>query len=251
LLVTIDRPEVRNAVDSNVARGLAAALELADSDSEVRVMVLTGAGNQAFCAGADLRAVARGDSLNAGVEAGEAAWGFAGYVNHPIRKPTIAAVNGAALGGGTELVLASDLAIASETATFGLPEVTRGLMAGGGGAFRLPRTIPRKLALELLLTGDRIDAPAALRLGLINRVVPADRVLDEALRLAQVIAANAPLAVQASKQVATGVSDGVLLEEGMLWSLSDEADAAVRLSKDAAEGAAAFLEKRAPVWSGD
>jgi len=177
-----------------------------------------------------------------------AAWGFAGYVTHHISKPTIAAVNGTALGGGTELVLASDLAVAARSATFGLPEVKRGIIAGAGGVFRLPAQVPPKLAFELIFTGEPIDAERALELGLVNRVVPADQVLATALELAETIAANAPLAVQASKRVGQQIVDGGLPSEAELWNLSANERAAVRETADAKEGPLAFAEKRTPVW---
>jgi crotonobetainyl-CoA hydratase len=249
LLITINRPHARNAVNSAVARGLGVALEWAESNEQVRAVVLTGAGS-AFCSGADLKALARGERVDAGPGAREQAWGFAGFVRHPISKPIIAAVNGVALGGGTELVLASDLAVAATSSSFGLPEVTRGLIAGGGGAFRLPRTVAQKVAMELLLTGDVIDAAAAQQLGLINHVVPTAAVVTQAMALGERIAANAPLAVQASKRVAYAVVDEVVAAETELWRLSDEADARMRASRDAAEGAAAFVARRVAVWIG-
>src|SRR5689334_20755911 len=190
LLVTLNRPEARNAVNGDLTLGLGTALERAENDVEIRAVVLTGSGDQTFCAGADLKAISRGEGLN---PPGTEAWGFAGMVQHPISKPVIAAVNGTALGGGTELVLASDLAVVAEHATFGLPEVKRGLIAAAGGVFRLPEQLPRKLAMQVILTGDPIDADTALRWGLVNEVVPADEVVPRALELAERIAANAPL----------------------------------------------------------
>ncbi|BDZ48854.1 hypothetical protein GCM10025867_10950 [Frondihabitans sucicola] len=169
LLVTINRPEARNAVDVNVTRGIGEALDRAEQDADVWVVILTGSGDLSFCAGQDLKEAAAGVFFD-GPEAGR--WGFAGYANHAVSKPTIAAVNGYALGGGTELVLVSDLAVASETATFGLPEVTRGILAGAGGSFRLPRQIPQKIGMEAVLTGRPMTAQRAYELGLVNRVVP-------------------------------------------------------------------------------
>lgn len=247
LLVTLNRPEARNAVDAALTAGLGHALERAENEPDIRAVVLTGAGDQTFCAGADLKAIARGEGLN---PPGTEAWGFAGMVQHPISKPVIAAVNGTALGGGTELVLACDLAVVAEHATFGLPEVKRGLIAAAGGVFRLPEQLPRKLAMQVILTGDPIDAATALRWGLVNEVVAAPEVVPRALALAGRIAANAPLAVQASKRVALGLRDGTLPGEADAWAASDAAMVQVFTSEDAMEGPVAFAEKRPPVWKG-
>lgn len=247
LVVTLNRPEARNAVNGEVTLGLGHALEEAESDLEIRAVVLTGAGEQSFCAGADLKAISRGESLN---PPGTEAWGFAGMVQHPISKPVIAAVNGTALGGGTELVLAADLAVAAEHATFGLPEVRRGLIAAAGGLVRLPGQLPRKIAMHAILTGDSMDAATALRWGLVNEVVPAADVLRAALALAQRIAANAPLSVQHSKRVAQGITDGRIPDEDDAWAASDAAMMAVFTSEDALEGPIAFAEKREPQWKG-
>ncbi|MCZ4498103.1 MAG: enoyl-CoA hydratase [Marmoricola sp.] len=251
LIITLNRPQARNAVNGELTLGLGTALAEADADIEVRAVVLTGAGDQTFCAGADLKAISRGESLN---PPGTEAWGFAGMVQHPISKPVIAAVNGTALGGGTELLLAADLAIAADHASFGLPEVKRGLIAAAGGVMRLPEQLPRKVAMHLILTGDPIDAATALRWGLVNEVVPAADVLSTAVALAQKIAANAPLSVQYSKRVAAGItgepgSFAVPTEEAA-WAASDAAMMAVFTSEDAMEGPIAFAEKREPVWKG-
>jgi crotonobetainyl-CoA hydratase len=247
LLVVLNRPEARNAVNGALTQGVGSALEEAEHAPEVRAVVLTGAGGASFCAGADLKAIGRGESLN---PPGTEAWGFAGVVNHPISKPVIAAVNGTALGGGTELVLAADLAVAADTATFGLPEVRRGLIAAAGGLVRLPEQLPRKVAMQLILTGRPIDAAAALRWGLVNEVVAPDRVLETALALAHQIAGNAPLAVQASKRVALGIRDGALPGEAAAWEASDAEMIALMGSEDAFEGPTAFAEKREPRWKG-
>jgi crotonobetainyl-CoA hydratase len=247
LVVTLNRPEARNAVNGPLTLGVGAALEEADGDSEVRAVVLTGAGDVSFCAGADLKALSRGESLN---PPGTEQWGFAGVVDHPISKPVVAAVNGAAFGGGTELVLTADLAVAAETATFGLPEVRRGLIAAAGGLVRLPEQLPRKIAMELILTGEPIDATTALRWGLVNAVVPADAVRARALELAHTIARNAPLAVQASKRVARGILDGAIPAEDEAWAASNREIVVLMGSEDALEGPRAFAEKREPVWKG-
>ncbi len=245
LVITLNRPEVRNCVDMDVCNGVADAVERADTDPEIRALVITGAGEQAFCAGADLKAIARGELI---LPPGRERLGFAGFVNNFTSKPTIAAVNGNALGGGTELLLACDMAIAVETANVGLPEVKRGLMAGAGGAFRIRQQLPEKVALELLLTGRPMPAPDALRWGLINAVVPPGQALDAALELANEIAANAPLSVQSSKRVAYGVGEAGRTDEREFWKLSDTEIVALLKTEDAMEGPTAFAQKRAPVW---
>lgn len=245
LVVTLNRPEARNAVDLDVCVGVGEAVEQADADPEIRALVLTGAGEQAFCAGADLKAIARGERI---LPEGKEHWSFAGFVNHFTSKPTIAAVNGNALGGGTELALACDLVVAVETANFGLPEVKRGLVAGAGGAFRINRQLPPRIGLELLLTGRPMPAEEALRWGLINRIVPAGEALPAALDLAGEIAANAPLAVQVSKRIAYGVTDADRDGEQGFWALNNRLMGVILASEDAKEGPTAFAEKRAPVW---
>ena len=209
------------------------------------MVVLTGSGDKSFCAGADLKAISRGENL---AHSAHPEWGFAGYVHHFIDKPTIAAVNGTALGGGTELALASDLVIAGESASFGLPEVKRGLIAGAGGVFRIVEQLPPKVALQLVLTGDPISAADAARWGLINQVVPNGELIDAALALAERIAANAPLSVQASKRVAYGADDGVIAIEEPKWERTTREVTALLKSEDAREGPLAFAEKRQPVW---
>lgn len=249
MLVTINRPAAANSINADVHRGLGEAWELAQATDEIRVVVLTGAGEATFCAGADLKAL--GTSGPDGVTPPDTAhWGFAGVVKHHIAKPIIAAVNGSALGGGTELALASDLVVAADTSTFGLPEVKRGLIAGAGGVFRLVTAIPRAVALELLLTGNALSAEDALRWGLVNRVVPQAEVLATALALAETIAGGAPLAVQASKTVARGIVDGAVRSETEGWALTEQALAQLSASADTMEGIMAFLEKRDPIWSG-
>lgn len=247
LLVTINRPEVLNAVDQTVWDGLGDAWALADADPEVRVVVLTGVGDRAFCAGADLRAITEG-SYRQQADPIRDPWGFAGVVSHEISVPVIAAVNGLALGGGWEIVLACDLVVVAEHAEFGLPEVSRGLVAGGGGAFRLADELPRPVAMELLLTGSRAPAELLLRYGMVNRVAPKERLLSVALELADRISANAPLAVQASKRIARGVHRGVAEPETAHWLRSEREVLKVMRSADAIEGVRAFVEKREPVW---
>jgi crotonobetainyl-CoA hydratase len=247
LLVTINRPAALNAVNREVSRGIGLALERADRDREIWAVVLTGAGERAFCAGADLKALAQGESL---AEPGMEQWGFAGYVRHPISKPTIAAVNGLAFGGGTEIVLATDLVISAERATFALPEVRRGLIAAGGGLIRLPAQLPQKIAMEMILTGEPAGAQAAAQWGLVNLVVPDDSVVSAALGLANRICRNAPLAVQASKRVAAGIRSGAMPAEADQWLLNSAEFETLKRSADAREGPAAFAEKREPRWQG-
>ncbi|RXR29519.1 crotonase/enoyl-CoA hydratase family protein [Sphingobium fluviale] len=247
LVLRIHRPEARNAINVEVAMALGDALDAADRDPDIRAIIITGAGDKAFCAGADLKSVAARQPVIPQDERRKA-WGFAGVVNHPISKPLIAAVNGFAMGGGTEIVLACDLAVASDTATFGLPEVKRGLLAAAGGAFRLVQQVPHKIAMEILLTGDPVSADQALNFGLVNAVVSADALMDRAMDLARRIAVNAPLSVQASKRVARRLSDGRFEADEADWHRNEAETEAVFSSEDAMEGAQAFAEKRPPVW---
>jgi crotonobetainyl-CoA hydratase len=248
LVVTINRPEAMNAVNRDVATAIGDALERAEADTTLRAVVLTGAGDRAFSAGADLKALARGEPTG---HRDHPEWGFAGYVRHFVSVPTIAAVNGFALGGGTELCLASDLVVAAETAQFGLPEVRRGVIAAAGGAFRLPRDIPRKIAMEMILTGRPIDVRQAQAWGLVNRISSRESVLAQALALAEEVCANAPLSVRSSKRIAYGVLAGDPAGEAAFWEINAAEWAVVRQSRDAQEGAQAFAGKRAPVWRGE
>jgi crotonobetainyl-CoA hydratase len=247
LLIIINRPAALNAVNGEVSGGVGQALERADRDQEIRAVVLTGAGEKAFCAGADLKALARGEAL---IDPELAGWGFAGYVRHAISKPTIAAVNGLALGGGTEIVLATDLVVAAERATFGLPEVKRGLFAAGGGVIRLPAQLPQKIAMEMILTGEPVSAQFAARWGLANLVVPNESVVEAALELADRICRNAPLAVQVSKRLAVGSRGGTGPAEEEQWRLNAAELETLTHTADAREGPAAFAEKREPRWQG-
>lgn len=249
MIITINRPEVRNACNQAVWVEGGKAMVEADQNVDIRAVVVTGAGDQSFCAGADLKAIARGEAIKP-EDPVQAAWGFAGIVCHYISKPVIAAVNGTALGGGTELALGCDMIVAADHATFGLPEVKRGLIAAGGGAFRLVRQVPRKIGMELLLTGEPITAERAAALGLVNHVVPRERLMDEALALAEKIAANAPLSVQASKRIALNIVDGQMPDEKRFWALTAKEGVEVSRSEDAKEGPRAFAEKREPQWKG-
>jgi crotonobetainyl-CoA hydratase len=228
-----------------VSTAVGDALEQAHNDSRVHAVVITGSGDKSFCAGADLKAIARSEDL---MHPDHPEWGFAGFVHHFIDKPTIAAVNGTALGGGTELVLASDLVVADESATFGLPEVTRGLMAGAGGVFRLVDQLPRKVAMEVVFTGEPVSAARAEHWGLVNRVVTDGTALSEAIALAERIAVNAPLAVWASTRVAYRADGGAVPGAEPAWSRTQREYEALLKTADAAEGLLAFAEKRSPIW---
>jgi enoyl-CoA hydratase/carnithine racemase len=242
-ILTLNRPEARNAVNGEVTSQMSAALDELVDDDDLRVIVLTGAGDRAFCAGMDLKAFASGSAGSIGGSTG----GFAGFVRRDIPVPVIAAVNGPALAGGFELVLACDLVVAAEHAVFGIPEVKRGLIAAGGGLVRLPKRLPMAMAMELALTGDPISATRAQELGLVNAVVPADRVLEEALAFAGRITENAPLSVRHSRLLTKQAAE---VTEAEAWDLSDAATREVFTSADAREGPIAFAEKRAPNWQG-
>ncbi len=238
LVVTINRPEAKNAMTKAAAEGIAAAMDRLDSDDSLRVGILTGAGGT-FCSGMDLKGFLRGESPS--IEGR----GFGGIVQKPPEKPLIAAVEGYALAGGLELMIACDLVVADAGAKFGIPEVKRGLVAAAGGVMMLPDQIPERIAMELALTGDFIIAARAYELGLINRVT--DDALAGAKDLAKSIVANGPLAVRVSKQVIKQ-SRGWPMDER--YTRQTQLIAPVFVSEDAREGAAAFAEKRAPNWKG-
>ena len=239
-LVTLNRPEARNAISPEVSQTMTGILDEIESDSGLRAVVLTGKG-EVFSAGADLKVVASGRANDIARGKG----GFAGLVTRDFPKPIIAAVNGPALAGGFEIVLSCDLVVAADTARFGIPEAKRGLMAAAGGLIRLPKRVPLAIALELAMTGDPIDAQRALQLGLVNRVVPAAQVVDEAIALADRIGENSPIAVRNSRQL---VKEAAELSEADGWKRTLELMMPVFESGDAVEGATAFAEKRAPVW---
>ena len=240
-VITLDRPEARNAVDPQLAVDLEAAIDRFEADSGLWVGILAGEG-PAFCAGADLKAVASGKA-DLTTQRG----GFAGIVQRDRNKPLIAAVEGPALAGGLEIVLSCDLVVAGSEASFGLPEAKRSLLANAGGLIRLPRVIPRNLAMEMALTGNPISAEVAHVHGLVNRLVESGSALAAALELATEIGANAPLAVRASRHVI--VSAG-LLEDNEAFAVSAEASRGVVRSEDFKEGPRSFIEKRPPRWRG-
>jgi enoyl-CoA hydratase len=240
LLITLNRPEARNAINTAMAEGVAAALDELDADDALKAGVLTGAG-RSFCAGMDLKAFV----------AGERPWvgdrGFAGIVQRASRKPLIAAVEGFAVAGGFEVALACDLLVAARNAKFGVPEVRRSLVAAGGALLRMPQRMPYALAMELALTGDQIEAQRGHELGIVNRLTEPGEAVDVALKLAERIAANGPLALAATKEILQAQRDWSQEE---FWERQRTIVDPVFASQDAQEGPTAFAEKRAPVWQG-
>jgi enoyl-CoA hydratase len=239
-VITINRPEARNAVNGDVARGIATAIDELDAAADVRVLILTGAGGT-FSAGMDLKGFLSGDNPTAGGR------GFAGITERPPATPVIAAVEGYALAGGFEIALSCDLIVASETAKFGLPEVRRGLVAGAGGLLRLPRRVPYHLAMEIALTGEHVTAQRLHQAGLVSSLTGAGQALDGARELAARLAQGGPLALAATKRVIVESPDWPSAEA---FARQGEIIRPVFTSADAMEGAAAFAEKRAPVWRG-
>jgi enoyl-CoA hydratase len=240
LVLTLNRPESRNAINLALAHAIAAAMDAFEADDELRVAVLTGAG-KGFCSGMDLKGFSDGELP---VLPGR---GFAGLTQRSPAKPLIAAVEGFAVAGGCEIALACDLIVAAEDARFGLPEVKRGLVASGGGLLRMPQRIPYHVAMEMALTGESLGAHSARLHGLVNRVVPAGKALATALELARAVAANAPLAVAASKELVQKSRDW---PQDRMFELQEPLARRIGESADALEGARAFVGKRAPHWSG-
>lgn len=239
-VITIDRPEARNAIDRETALAIEAAVQEVNADPEIRCAVITGAGGN-FCAGMDLKAFLRGEVVRLPDT------GFAGMTQSNLQKPFIAAVEGYALAGGFEIMLSCDIVVAGRSAKFGLTEVKRGLVANAGGLVRLPRQMPVKLATELVLTGEIFPVARLAEGGLVNRVVDDGSALTEAVSFAQVIAANGPMAVAVSRQV---LKESLEWPEDELFERQFAITAPVFASADAREGAAAFAEKRKPVWQG-
>lgn len=240
LVITLDRPQARNAVDAATSAEIAAAMDRLDGDDGLAVGVLAASGST-FCAGMDLKAFLRGEIPEV------AGRGFGGLTQAPPTKPLVAAVEGPAVAGGFELVLACDLVVASTAARFGLPEVTLGLIAGSGGLIRLPQRVPRQVAMRAALTGDPISAEEALRWGLVNELTAPGEALPVALALAHRVAANGPLAVRTTKQV---LDQAPTWPTDEVWARQEELLELVRSSDDAREGATAFAEKREPRWQG-
>lgn len=242
-LITINRPKAMNAVNGDVAQGIAALVDQTEADEDIWVVILTGAGDRAFCAGADLKEISRGNASSLSVPEK----GFGGLVYAKRTKPWIAAVGGFALAGGTELALSCDMIVASEKSKFGLPEVTRGIVAAAGGVFRLPRVLPKAIAMEYIATGKHIPVEQALQFGMINRLVPDGKHLEAAIELATTITQNAPIAVRESLSVAR---QALNLGDKELIDLMHTASRKVFATEDAKEGPLAFVEKRKPKWAG-
>lgn len=240
-ILRLNRPEAKNAISPEVSNAMVAALDELEADPEVRAVVITGTGD-VFCAGADLKVVATGRAGDIANVKG----GFAGIVARDFPKPIIAAVQGPALAGGFEIVLSCDMVVAADDARFGIPEVQRGLIAAAGGLIRLPQRVPLALALEFAMTGDPIPAARAYELGLVNRLVPKDDVLDTAVALAARIGENSPVAVRCSRQL---VKEMANLTEEQGWARNAQLTVEVFSSGDAIEGATAFAEKRKPNWN--
>lgn len=242
-LLRFNRPQARNAVDGDTAKAMSAAVARIEADPEIRVVVLASNAPGMFCAGADLKVVSSGRIHELRPDDN----GFAGLVDSIRTKPWIAVVDGPALGGGFEICLACDMIVASPTARFGLPEVKRGLMANAGGTHRVTRVLPRNIALELVTTGEPMDAETAKHFGLVNRLAPSDQLLEEALAMARIIMANAPVSVRESLSLARIACDR---SDAEMRRISRGSMQAVLATEDSKEGPRAFVEKRAPNWLG-
>lgn len=243
-LLTLNRPRARNAINIAITKALGGYLKQTEADDDIRAVILASSHETVFCAGADLAEIltVKHDTAALAKEGG-----FAGVAHAPRAKPWIAAVGGAAFAGGCELALVCDMIVATPQARFGLPEVKRGLLAGAGGPLRIQRALPRNIALEIISTGDPISAQRAYDLGMVNRLVQQDQLIDEAIALADAIAANAPLAVRESLQI---TRDAAWMTDEQFWKRNYEVSDRLMASEDAREGPQAFLEKRAPRWKG-
>lgn len=242
IIITLDRPEVRNAVNGELSRGVEAAIDRLEDEEDLWVGILAAEG-PVFCAGADLKEISEGRGATIGTPRG----GLMGVVRRERTKPLIAAVDGPAFAGGCEAVLACDLVVASKRAAFGLPEAKRSLVAGAGGLFRLSQELPKNIALELSMTGDGLDAERAYQLGMVNRLTESGEVLEAAKELANAINANAPMAVRAARAVVLATDP---LDEQKGWAVSAQKSHEIAQTEDYLEGPKAFLEKRAPQWKG-
>ena len=242
-VVTLNRPEARNTINGALTLALNAATRAIERDRQIRVAILTGAGGDFFCAGADVRVLAAGESASIFTPDGN----LAGFVRVARSKPWICALNGRAIGGGCEIALACDMIVAAEGGSFTMPEVKRGLAPTSGGAFRLPRALPRAIALEVMTTGAPLSFERAYQFGMINRLVPGNALMEEALFLAKAIEENSPSGVRGALRIARDASG---LSEAELWDLSARARLDIYESPDCKEGPRAFLEKRPPVWEG-
>lgn len=242
LTITINRPEKRNAINAKTSQAMENILNYAEKDKAVRVIIITGAGEKSFCAGEDLSELSESGECQTVLE-----HGFAGITNRLSSKPIIAAVNGTAVGGGLEIALACDLIVAAKTARFGLPEVKVGLIASTGGIVRLARELPRKVAMELCLTGKLIYAEEAAEIGIINYAVEGENLMSKAIELAEMICKNAPLSLKATKEI-MHVANSMSVEDAMRFS--DVTYKFIEKTDDGKEGPLAFVEKREPVWTG-
>lgn len=241
MVITLNRPKAGNSVNPDVTYGLENALNLAEADPDVYVVILTGAGEKIFCGGMDLKHMAQFGNKGVTIEG----HGFAGFAERWFSKPLICAVNGSAMGGGTEFALACDIIVAADHAKFGLPEVKRGILAAAGGPIRLMRSVPRAIAMEMLFTGDPITAQRAYEVGMVNQVVPREELMNAAMTMAERIIANAPIPVKGAKELAYKSYN---MDMDDAFALSLKIKNRVYTSDDSKEGPKAFAEKRAPVW---
>ena len=241
MVITLNRPKAGNSVNPDVTYGLENALNLAEADPDVYVVILTGAGEKIFCGGMDLKHMAQFGNKGVNIEG----HGFAGFAERWFSKPLICAVNGSAMGGGTEFALACDIIVAADHAKFGLPEVKRGILAAAGGPIRLMRSVPRAIAMEMLFTGDPITAQRAYEVGMVNQVVPREELMNAAMTMAERIIANGPIPVKGAKELAYKSYN---MDMDDAFALSLKIKNRVYTSDDSKEGPKAFAEKRAPVW---
>ena len=242
LTITINRPEKRNAINAKTSQAMEDILNNAEKDNDVRVIIITGSGEKIFCAGEDLSELSESGECQTVLE-----HGFAGITNRLSSKPIICAVNGTAVGGGMEIAMACDIIVAAKSARFGLPEVKVGLIASTGGIVRLARELPRKIAMELCLTGKLIYAEEAKEIGIINYAVESEELMAKAIELAETIVKNAPLSLKATKEI-MHVANSMSLQDALRFS--DVTYKYIEKTDDGKEGPLAFVEKRDPSWTG-